>query len=185
MEESRVQFERFIDFACGVSNKADGPQLYYLEVKKMVATIRRKQNHRPLAVEIIKTVNEHRQLLGVQSEFIEKGFDVKVAPVESKFVFPSFLLQSFNESANNALSDPNGKELYYFQVYGFAAVIRAKADERIASICVAANTEEYRRLLQIKDKFADEGFDVEVVNFKSDENKAETSKNSTASKTKQ
>ena len=179
-----MQFERFIEFAYGISDKADGPQLYYLEVNKMVATIRVKQNQRPLAVEIVKKVNEHRQLIGIQS-VIGKGFDVKVAPVEDKFIFPRFLLQNFNESAKEVLSDPNGKELYCFQVYGFAAVIRAKVNESIVSIYVAANTEENRRLLQIKDKFADEGFDVEVVNFKSDENKAETSKNSTASKTKQ
>ena len=95
------------------------------------------------------------------------------------------MFQSFNEDANGVLSDPNGKELYHFQIYGFAAVIRAKADGSIAGFHVAASSEEYNRLLQIKEKFENKGFDVEVVNFKFDEHEAETPENPATSETTQ
>ena len=95
------------------------------------------------------------------------------------------MFQSFNENASGVLSDLNGKELYHFQIYGFAAVIRAKVDGSIAGIHVAASSKEYNRLLQIKEKFANEGFDVEVVDFKFDEIKAVTPENSTISETLQ
>ena len=179
-----VGFQRFTAFANGILNNVNGPQLYCLEVNKMVATIRSKTNQRPLVVELIKNIDEHRQLLAIQSKFEEKGFDVEVTPVESKLV-SSELFQNFNENANGVLSDPNGKELYHFQIYGFAAVIRAKADGRVACIHVAASSKEYNRLLQVKDKFANEGFDVEVVDFKFDEHEAETPENPAISETAQ
>ena len=185
IDERRAQLQNmlFPGFA-NILNEVNGPQLYYLEVNKMVATIRYKINQRPLAVELIKNIDEHRQLLSIQSKFEEKGFDVEVTPIESKLI-SSELFQIFNQSANGVLSDPNGKGLYHFQIYGFAAVIRAKADENVSGIHVAASSEEYNRLLQIKDNFANEGFDVEVVDFKFDEHEAETPENTAISETTQ
>ena len=73
VDEIKAQFQNmlFPGFA-NILNEANGPQLYYLEVNKMVATIRHKINQRPLAAEFVKNIDEHRQLLAIQSEFEKK-----------------------------------------------------------------------------------------------------------------